>query len=137
MSLGRQFHLYLGAFFAPLITFLVFTGALQAFHLRTGPPDLFSRPRVWLRTGIKLPARRLPPPEMAVPDPEPDNPAGLAARRDRSSNSFSWWAILIAAILVAPGWYGLFTSFRRADEWLMFGSLLVLGTLLPVGLSFL
>lgn len=137
MSLGRQLHLYLGVFFAPLITFLVFSGALQAFHLRTGPPDPFSRTRIWLRTGVKLPARRPPPPDMEVRDPAPDGLSSPAARAQGSRNSLTWLAGVIAAVLVAPGVYTLFMSFKRADEWLMFGSLIVLGTLLPVELSFL
>jgi hypothetical protein len=136
MSLGRQLHLYLGVFFAPLIAFLVFTGALQAFHLGAGQPDPFSRPRIWLRTGVKLPARRSPPQDMQVSIPGGDDPAS-SVRRDTTRNSFTWVAAVIAAILVAPGVYGLFMSFKRADEWLMFGSLIVLGTLLPAGLTFL
>jgi hypothetical protein len=137
MNLSRQLHLYLGVFFAPLIAFLVFTGALDAFHLRTAPPDPFSRPRIWLRTGIKLPAHRLPATDMQLLDAPPNNGRGPEARRDDSRNSFIWLAGLIAAILIAPSVFGLFMSFKRADDWLIFGSLIVLGALLPIGLSFL
>jgi hypothetical protein len=137
MSLARQLHVYLGAFFAPLITFLVFAGVLQAFHLGTRPPDPFSRPRIWLHTGIKLPAQHSPSPEMDIRNLEADELSSPAVRDDASRKLLSWLAVAIAAILIAPGAYALFTSFKRTDDWLTFGSLIVLGTLLPIVLSFL
>ncbi len=68
----RQFHLYLGVFFAPLIVFFALSGALQTFRLQEEkgwggtPPDWI----VWMAAVHK---------DSSLPRPKPPEAASLAS----------------------------------------------------------
>src|SRR5579862_8066073 len=49
LKLARQWHLYLGTFFAPSIIFFALTGALQLFGLHEGHPGEAYQPPEWVQ----------------------------------------------------------------------------------------
>jgi hypothetical protein len=136
MNVIRQFYLYIELFFVPLLAFFAFSGVLQTLQEFSGPTVVSSRAPMWLHTtamfhGPRYPNRRgLIAPEFnraGIPPPPPGQRVPLR---------LTLFALLISVFLVSPWLVRLYRTFMRSDEELLFGSVLVLGTLLPIFVIF-
>lgn len=102
----RQFHLYIGVFFAPAILFFAISGGLQTFRLQQSSGWDGAEPPQWMAAmGSVHIDQRLPAaepekkPEAAKPKP-PVDPAKLAERKAKAAKALPM-KIFTAAIAIA------------------------------------
>ena len=102
----RQFHLYIGVFFAPAILFFAISGGLQTFRLQQASGWNGAPPPQWMATmGSVHIDQRLPgaegekKPEGAKPKPQLD-PAKQAERKARAQKALPM-KIFTAAVAIA------------------------------------
>lgn len=102
----RQFHLYIGVFFAPAILFFAISGGLQSFRLQQASGWDGAEPPQWMATmGSVHIDQRLPAaepdkkPEAAKPKP-PVDPAKAAARKAQAQKALPM-KIFTAALAIA------------------------------------
>jgi len=135
----RQFHLWLGTFFAPAILFFAFTGALQTFSLHEGRPGESYQPPQWI---VKLAqihkkqnmATRPPsPPRLPRKDEAPAKP-----RQDSASTRIlKWFVFLMSLGLIATTGLGIYMAFQFTRDARVIWGLLAAGTILPTAILFL
>jgi hypothetical protein len=154
---ARQWHLYLGTFFAPSILFFALTGALQLFGLHEGHPGEAYQPPAWvaklgsLHKKQTIAERRGPPAgfgggQMRPPQDrgETGNRPQGAERRDnegrresKSTLALKWFFLATSIGLALSTLLGIYMAFKfnrsRALVWgLLFG-----GTAFPAALVIL
>ena len=102
----RQFHLYIGVFFAPAILFFAISGGLQTFRLQQTSGWNGAPPPQWMATmGSVHIDQRLPgaegekKPDAAKPKP-PMDPAKAAERKARGQKALPM-KIFTAAVAIA------------------------------------
>ncbi|GGA03405.1 PepSY domain-containing protein [Dyella caseinilytica] len=143
MSKIRLWHAYVGLFSAPTILFFAFTGALQLFDLHEQhgnyqPPALIEKlGRMHKDQVFALDHHehqsQAPTSEgkAATPPPDDDDAVSLPTQ------ALKWFFLLVALNLVASTllgvWIGLSHVRRKRTAW----TLLVAGTLIPLGLAWL
>jgi uncharacterized iron-regulated membrane protein len=131
MKTARLIHFYLGVFFAPLVIFFAFTGALQVFKLhetyRETPGSQgdwiawfgqFHKEQAWI-------APRVAPAKPAAPK-TPQEPRG--------PRPMKWLVALMGASLVATTFLGLWIAFNYPSRRRGFLVALGAGILIPLAL---
>ena len=98
----RQFHLYIGVFFAPAILFFAISGGLQAFRLQQASGWDGAPPPQWMAwMGSVHIDQRLPEGEPAAKKPPaPADPAKVAARKAKAAKALPM-KIFTAALGIA------------------------------------
>ncbi|HXN49617.1 MAG TPA: hypothetical protein VN893_23400 [Bryobacteraceae bacterium] len=153
LKLARQWHLYLGTFFAPSILFFAFTGSLQLFGLHEGHRGEAYQPPAWiqrlgsLHKNQKVAERRGPAQGVAGEQkrpPESDEarrpPRPEAGRRsgERGANKFTlalkWFFLAMAVGLIFSTLLGILMAFQYNRSRALVWGLLILGTVIPVAL---
>ena len=104
----RQFHLYIGVFFAPAILFFAISGGLQAFRLQQASGWDGAPPPVWMATMGSVHIDQALPrteaekkPEAAKPKP-PVDPAIAAERAARKAAALPM-KVFTAVLAIALG----------------------------------
>lgn len=120
MNRIRQLHLYLGVFFAPLIIFFAFSGALQTFSLHESPKGSTSQPSAWIVTLAEV-----------HKDQRTVHAAGA-----RSSVALKWFIALMALGLIATSLLGISMAFKFNRDLRVIWGLLALGVILPLALLY-
>lgn len=131
----RQWHLYLGLFFAPMLLLFAFSGALQVFRLNEdkgygGPPPVWM---VWIAAIHKnqAPPREKPADQAAS---KPHAPADKQRSPVAKGNSLPLkiLATIMAASLALSTLLGILIALNnRATRWTGI-VLLIAGTALPI-----
>lgn len=86
----RQFHLYIGVFFAPAILFFAISGGLQTFRLQQASGWDGAPPPQWMAWmgSVHIDQRKLvPEPAAAAKPPAPVDPAKLAERKAKAAKA--------------------------------------------------
>ena len=98
----RQFHLYIGVFFAPAILFFAISGGLQAFRLQQASGWDGAPPPQWMAwMGSVHIDQRLPEAELAAKKPPaPADPAKVAERQAKAAKALPM-KIFTAALGIA------------------------------------
>lgn len=118
----RQFHLWLGIFYAPVIVFFAFTGALQTLGLHEANPSTGQAPHKWIATLSQIHKnQRFHKPTAS----EARDPGTLVV-------VLKYFAVLMAAGLIVASFLGIYMAFRyNRDKRLVCGPLIA-GTVIPV-----
>ena len=149
----RQWHLYLGTFFAPSIIFFALSGALQLFGLHEGHPGETYQPPVWvaklgsIHKNQTLSERHGPPPGLAGEQRRPPEAAQAGVRqasdgrrrnenREESKSTFAlkWFFLAMAIGLVFTTCLGIYMAFKYNRSRVVIWSLLLSGTVIPAAL---
>jgi uncharacterized iron-regulated membrane protein len=135
----RQLHSYIGAFIAPLVLFLAFTGSLQVFSLHEAhggyapPPLLVRLSRVHKDQTAALPAAR---PEGGMRTRRTHAHADAASPGARTipwaMMALKWFFLLVAVGLTVSTLLGLWMAFTYGRRKGLILGLLVAGAVLPV-----
>jgi hypothetical protein len=134
----RQLHSYIGAFIAPSVLFLAFTGALQVFSLHEAhgayrPPELVARlSRIHKDQVVSLPPAKTPQaggrhehgPRAEAPHTRPAAPWEVTALK--------WLFLGVAAGLTLSTLIGLWVAFTTARRRGVILALFALGAALPI-----
>ncbi len=99
----RQFHLYIGVFFAPAILFFAISGGLQTFRLQQASGWDGAPPPQWMAwvASVHVDQRKLvAEPEAAKKAPAPVDPAKLAERKAKAAKALPM-KIFTAALATA------------------------------------
>jgi hypothetical protein len=86
----RQFHLYIGVFFAPAILFFAISGGLQTFRLQQASGWDGAPPPQWMAWmgSVHIDQRKLvPEPAEAKKPPAPVDPAKVAERKAKAAKA--------------------------------------------------
>lgn len=146
LKVARQWHLYLGTFFAPSILFFALSGALQLFGLHEGRPGESYQPPAWvakmgsLHKNQTIADRRGPGPNAgAKPAGEIGRPVQTAAPRRferRPVSKLTWalkWFFLATAVgLISTTFLGIYMSFKYNRSRALVWGMLLGGTAIPV-----
>lgn len=139
----RQFHFYLGVFFAPLIVLFALSGALQTFRLQE-EKGWGSEPPAWIDTiatihiDSKLPAA--PAPE-AAPAPTPEATAPAAAEmaqppKPKKPKVFKLpmqiFSVAMAAGLLLSAFLGIAIALNNRTTRRLSLIMLLAGTIAPI-----
>ncbi len=150
---ARQWHLWLGTFFAPSIIFFALTGALQLFNLHEGRPGGAYQPPAWIQTVASIhkdqtvSERHGPPPGVspqqkdtpqadathppAQPqDGHPDDEHGAS----KLTYALKWFFLAMALGLTVSTLLGIYMAFKYGRSRALVLGLLFLGTAIPVTL---
>lgn len=131
----RQFHLYIGVFFAPAILFFAISGGLQTFRLQQASGWDGAPPPQWMAWmgSVHIDQRKLvaEPPKAAKPV-EPVDPAKLAERKAKAAKALPMkifvaslaTALALATLLGAAIALGMKSTRRVALLMLVAGSVL-------------
>ena len=111
----RQFHLYLGCIFAPLLTFFAISGAWQTFMLHRSTKDgRYNAPRILDQlSGVHL--RQ----EFAAPTTAPSGP-------------FRWFVLAMAIGIVLSATLGVIMAFKLTRQRRIVWLCLIAGFTLPL-----
>ena len=141
---ARQWHLYLGTFFAPSILFFALSGALQLFGLHEGHPGEPYQPPVWvaklgsIHKNQTLAERRGPPPGAAGRDIRPPRreDRGRNEGQQQSKSTFALKIFFLAASvgLIVTTVLGIYMAFKFNRSRTLIWGLLLGGTAIPAGL---
>lgn len=154
---ARQWHLYLGTFFAPSILFFALTGALQLFGLHEGHPGDAYQPPAWLaklgslHKNQTVAERRGPPPGSAggqMRSPEARNEGSKPAQGDgprrnegrqqsRFTLALKWFFLAASMGLVFTTALGIYMAFKFNRSPALIWGLLAGGTAIPAALVIL
>jgi hypothetical protein len=99
----RQFHLYIGVFFAPAILFFAISGGLQTFRLQQASGWDGAPPPQWMAWmgSVHIDQRKLvAEPAAAAKPPAPIDPAKLAERKAKAAKALPM-KIFTAALAIA------------------------------------
>jgi hypothetical protein len=142
----RQFHLWLGTFFAPAILFFAFTGALQTFSLHEGRPGESYQPPQWI---VKL-AQIHKKQNMATRPPGPPRTPDRAKQAQRKDDApakprqdavstliLKWFVFLMSLGLISTTALGIYMAFQFTRDARVIWALLAAGTILPTAILFL
>ncbi|HEY1750940.1 MAG TPA: hypothetical protein VGG29_06735 [Caulobacteraceae bacterium] len=139
----RALHSYIGAFVAPLVLFLTFTGSLQVFSLHEAhggytPPALLVRlSRVHKDQVIALPKAR--PQSDAAPRRQREHAAAPAPHKAAphkaapwAVTALKWLFVAVAAGLALSTLLGLWMAFTFGRRKRLILALLIAGAALPI-----
>jgi len=146
----RQFHLYLGTFFAPVIFFFAFSGALQTFGLHESEKDGSYNAPAWIATIAQIHRdQRLEGEHHSHEDAAPvenapahdEHPPGAAHGEEHkeapSSLPLKCFVLLLAIGLMATAALGVYMALQsrnnRRIAWIMLAG----GVIVPIVLLFL
>lgn len=146
---ARQWHLYLGTFFAPSILFFALTGALQLFSLHEGHPgEAYQPPALLVKLGSLhkkqtwAEKRGGPPPgfvagPMKRPQGEPKRGGNEGGRESMPTVILKWFFLGASVGLVVSTLLGIYMAFKFNRSRLLIWGLLVGGTAIPAALVML
>ncbi|HEY2034741.1 MAG TPA: hypothetical protein VGH02_13745 [Rhizomicrobium sp.] len=146
MRLLRQWHRYLGVFFAPAIIFFAFSGALQTFSLHEGGHGSSYEPPAWIVTIASVHKdQRLPhakPKHAAAPkmvETDHDKPDDHTDRAPSAPSPLPLkiFVLSMAIGLITSALLGITIALRNKSERRISLILLTLGVLMPISLLFL
>ena len=138
----RQFHLWLGTFFAPAILFFAFTGALQTFSFHESQPGSTYKPPAWIVKLAQIHKKqnmvtRAPgPPRAKQPRRNEEGPP-KAPETTVSTLALKWFVFLMSTGLIATTVLGIYMAFQFSRDARVIWLLLGVGTLLPLGFLFI
>lgn len=134
----RQFHFYLGVFFAPLIMLLALSGALQTFRLQE-EKGWGSQPPAWIETmasihmDSKLPKAK--PPEAAAGEAaKPAKPRPPAPKNAPNKLPMQIFLVAMSVALMVSALLGVLIALNNRQTRMVSLVMLVAGTGLPVAL---
>jgi len=139
----RQWHQYLGLFFAPAIIFFAFSGALQTFSLHEGGHGSSYEPPAWIVAIASVHKdQRLPRPRPAAAEqPHPVQHAeGPEQRHEPSGPSplpLKMFVLCMAVGLISSALLGITIALRNRTVRRNALITLALGTVLPIVLLLL
>jgi hypothetical protein len=150
LKVARQWHLYLGTFFAPSILFFAFTGSLQLFGLHEGHPGEPYQPPAWIQKLASIhkdqnvSEKHGPPPGLAERQERPSEsgegrrptqPEGGSRSEGPGSNKLTLllkcFFLAMAVGLVSSTLLGIYMAFKYNRSRPLVWSLLLLGTAIP------
>ena len=118
----RQFHLWLGIFYAPVIMFFAFTGALQTLGLHEANPRTGEPPQKWIVTVSQIHKnQRFHKPTLS----EARDPGALIV-------ALKYFAVLMSAGLIAAGLLGIYMAFKYNRDKRLVSGLLIAGVVIPL-----
>ena len=132
----RQVHLYLGVFFAPVIVFFAFTGALQTFDLHKAR-GCAAAPPAWIVVAANIhkdAILKLPKPGPAKKACVPGD-AGKAARGP-SPLPLKLFVTALSAGLIGTALIGIYLALRARSTWRGALAALLAGLVVPALLLF-
>ena len=132
----RQFHLYIGVFFAPAILFFAISGGLQTFRLQQASGWDGAPPPQWMAwmASVHVDQRKLvPEPEKAKP-PAPVDPAKLAERKARAAKALPMkiFTVALAIALALSTLLGAAIALGMKSTRRVATIMLVAGSVLPI-----
>ncbi len=142
----RQFHLWLGTFFAPAILFFAFTGALQTFSLHEGRPGDPYQPPQWIVKLAQIHKKQnmatKPPSPPRTPDrarqsPRKDEAPAKPRQDSASTRILKWFVFLMSLGLISTTALGIYMAFQFTRDARVIWGLLAAGTILPTAILFL
>ncbi len=137
----RQYHLYLGVFFAPMILLFSVSGALQTFRLQeekgygAKPPGWI----VWLASVHKdqrLPREKKPAPEQAAAKPAMPKPVDDAAKQPNTL-PLKIFVLLMSIGLALSTITGLIVALAHHRTRRTYLAIMLAGAIVPVALLWL
>jgi len=140
----RTWHTYIGILIAPSVLFFALTGALQLFSLHEAhdsytPPALVEKLASLHKDQVFALKEREHEPESAAgaqPQDHPGEPKEEDAGPSLGTRLLKWFFLIVAAGLIASTslglWMGLTHLRHKGVGWW----LLLVGTIIPVALSF-
>jgi hypothetical protein len=142
----RYTHLYFGVFISPALLFFAITGALQTFSLHETTRGSSYKPPAWIATlaqvhkkqNTTVPARKLQPPPASAAEPagnKPQQPANTLKKRN--ALPLKLFFLLVSVGLFTSTVSGIYMSYRYVRNKPLISSLLIAGTLIPIGLALL
>ncbi len=117
----RQIHLYLGAFFGPMLIFFALSGALQTFRLQETPKGSDYTPPAWVVRFAEVHKNQRP----------------VQDRNVRPSLPLKWFVVLMSLGLIATSVLGLYMAFKYNTDRRVVWGVIILGVVIPVGLLYL
>ena len=118
----RQFHLWLGIFYAPVIIFFAFTGALQTLGLHEANPRTGEPPHQWIASLSQIHKNQ----RFRKPTPsEARDPGALIL-------ALKYFAVLMSVGLIAAGFLGIYMAFKYNRDKRLVCGLLIAGIAIPV-----
>jgi len=138
----RQFHLWLGTFFAPAILFFAFTGALQTFSLHEGRPGEPYQPPQWIVKLAQIHKKqnmvtRPPGPPRAKQSPRKDEAPAQPRPNPASTLILKWFVFLMSLGLISTTALGIYMAFQFTRDARVIWALLAAGTILPTAILIL
>jgi hypothetical protein len=146
----RQFHLYLGTFFAPVIFFFALSGALQTFGLHENEEDGSYNAPAWIATMAEIhkdqrlakPHRPHPQAAPAENAPAHDEHPPAAAPGDEhkeapSSLPLKCFVLLLAIGLMVTAALGIYMALQSRNNRRITWFMLAGGVIVPIVLLFL
>ncbi len=141
----RYTHLYFGVFISPALLFFAITGALQTFSLHETTRGSSYKPPAWIATlaqvhkkqNTTVPVRKLqPPPASAEPAGNKPQPTANAPKT-KNALPLKLFFLLVSVGLFTSTVSGIYMSYRYVRNKPLISSLLIAGTLIPIGLALL
>jgi hypothetical protein len=142
----RQFHLWLGAFFAPAILFFAFSGALQTFSLHEGHPGDSYQPPQWIVKLAQIHKKQNMATKPSGPARIPDRTKQVQRKEDApakprqdaaSTLILKWFVFLMSLGLISTTGLGIYMAFQFTRDARVIWGLLAAGTILPTAILFL
>jgi hypothetical protein len=131
MKTIRLVHFYLGVFFAPLVIFFAFTGALQVFKLHERNRETIAVQSDWIAWFAQFHKEQAWIPPKVVPPKAATSPPRVEKQRPLI---MMWFVALMGASLVATTLLGLYMAFNHPRRRKGFVIALALGTVVPLAL---
>ncbi len=135
----RQFHLYIGVFFAPAILFFAISGGLQTFRLQQASGWDGAPPPQWMAWmgSVHIDQRKLvAEPAAAAKPPAPIDPAKLAERKAKAAKALPMkiFTASLAAALAFSTLLGATIALAMRSTRKIALLMLALGAVVPVAL---
>ncbi len=153
LKLAREWHLYLGTFFAPSIIFFAITGALQLFGLHESHPGDAYQPPGWVQQLASIHKDQIlaekhprppggdgqPRPEESSEAPRPPKPPESGGRQEeggshKSTLALKYFFLAMTAGLVFSTLLGIYMAFKYNRNRRLVGGLLIVGAVIPAAL---
>jgi hypothetical protein len=142
----RYTHLYFGVFISPALLFFAITGALQTFSLHETTRGSSYKPPAWIATvaqvhkkqNTTVPVRKLQPVPTSAAEPAGSKPQpAVSAPKTKNALPLKLFFLLVSIGLFTSTVSGIYMSYRYVRNKPLISSLLIAGTLIPIGLAFL
>lgn len=117
----RQIHLYLGAFFGPLLIFFALSGALQTFRLQESPKGSTAAAPGWIVQFAEVHTNQRP----------------VKDRDVRPSVPLKWFVVLMSLGLIITSVIGLYMAFQYNRNRRVVWVAVFLGVIIPIALLYL